>query len=118
MDEPDVREVARDEIAQLDSGTTIGDKLILSRRHAVAILTGGATLAGVLGYGSGEAAAQTAAGQIGTSSEPIDAFLASVNGEGVVTDGDGTDRRVWVIANGASDPSGAAAEDIIFEEEA
>jgi len=35
----------------------------------------------------------------------------------VVTDGDGTDREIWVISNGASDPAGADAEDIIFEEE-
>lgn len=34
-----------------------------------------------------------------------------------VTDGDGTKRDIWVIANGASDPSGADPEDIIFEEE-
>jgi hypothetical protein len=36
----------------------------------------------------------------------------------VVSDGDGVDRQIWVIANGASDPAGADAEDIIFEEEA
>lgn len=35
-----------------------------------------------------------------------------------VTDGDGTDRSIWVIANGDSDPSGADPEDIIFEKSA
>lgn len=35
-----------------------------------------------------------------------------------VADGDGTERRIWVIPNGASDPAGANAEDIIFEEQA
>lgn len=33
-----------------------------------------------------------------------------------ISDGDGTERQIWVIANGASDPSGADPEDIIFEE--
>ena len=35
-----------------------------------------------------------------------------------VSDGDGTERQIWVIANGASDPAGADPEDIIFEESA
>lgn len=34
-----------------------------------------------------------------------------------VSDGDGTTREIWVIASGASDPAGAGADDIIFEEE-
>lgn len=32
-----------------------------------------------------------------------------------VSDGDGTTRQVWVIANGAAIPPGAASDDIIFE---
>lgn len=35
-----------------------------------------------------------------------------------IADGDGVSRDYWVIANGASDPSGAANNDLIFEEEA
>lgn len=42
----------------------------------------------------------------------------SAHTEAFVSDGDGTERQIWVIANGASDPSGAAPDDIIFEEEA
>jgi len=42
----------------------------------------------------------------------------SLNNGGPISDGDGTERQIWVIANGASDPSGADPEDIIFEEEA
>lgn len=34
-----------------------------------------------------------------------------------LTDGDGTDRNVWVISNGASDPADASPEDIIFEKQ-
>jgi hypothetical protein len=63
-----------------------------------------------------EAEAQ-AAGQVGTESSPVDVEANLINGGGPVTDGDGTERNIWVIANGASDPSGASAEDIIFEEE-
>jgi len=49
---------------------------------------------------------------------------ASADGDGTVTinaelsEGDGTSRQVWLISNGASDPAGANAEDLIFEEEA
>lgn len=35
-----------------------------------------------------------------------------------IPDGDGVARTVWVIANGAADPAGAGADDIIFEEQA
>lgn len=38
--------------------------------------------------------------------------------EEFVSDGDGTTRQIWVIENGASDPTGAGADDIIFEKEA
>jgi len=44
--------------------------------------------------------------------------LASLNGGGPVSDGDGTKRQIWVVSNGASDPAGAGPEDIIFEEQA
>lgn len=56
--------------------------------------------------------------------EPINAQFGrdwvfdSINGGGPVSDGDGTERQIWVIANGASDPAGAGADDLIFEEEA
>lgn len=34
-----------------------------------------------------------------------------------ITDGDGVDREIWVVAAGGSDPAGADPEDIIFEEQ-
>jgi hypothetical protein len=40
----------------------------------------------------------------------------NLNPVAAVTDGDGTKREIWVIANGASDPAGADPEDIILEE--
>lgn len=55
--------------------------------------------------------------------EPVNAqgrnwVFSEINGGGPVSDGDGTERQFWVIANGASDPTGADPEDIILEEEA
>ncbi len=41
----------------------------------------------------------------------------TLNGGGPVSEGDGIERQIYVIANGASDPAGADPEDIIFEEE-
>jgi len=49
--------------------------------------------------------------------ESASVSTGSLNGGGPVSDGDGTERQIWVIANGASDPAEAAPEDIIFEEE-
>lgn len=55
--------------------------------------------------------------EIDASDDGDGSITASVAAE-VVSDGDGTDREIWVIANGASDPAGAGPDDIIFEEEA
>jgi len=115
--ETDESELAQRVVDELDPGSIVEDKVILSRRQVVGLATGTLSVGALAGFGSGEAQAQSAGGQIGTPSSPEDAYLASVNDEGVVTDGDGTDRRVWVIASGASDPAGASAEDLIFEEE-
>jgi len=68
-----------------------------------------------LASASGSAAGQ-AAGQVGTSTEPIDVFAESINDGGPVTDGDDTERQIFIIANGASDPAAADPEDLIFEE--
>lgn len=37
--------------------------------------------------------------------------------EAFVFDGDGVERRIWVIAAGAADPADATADDLIFEEQ-
>lgn len=56
--------------------------------------------------------------------EPVNAGFGrnwvfdQINGGGPISDGDSTERQIWVIANGASDPAGADANDIIFEEQA
>jgi len=94
---------------------------------------GGATLA-ALAFGSAATGSAAAAGfndsdpTIGGPSNRYDMYfdaldantanIDSLNNGGPVSDGDGTERQIWVIANGASDPAGADPEDIIFEEEA
>lgn len=72
----DIDALARDVAGALEPGTVIDDKLILSRQQAVAILTGGATLAGVLGLAAGDASAQSG-GQLGTADAPLDAELGN-----------------------------------------
>jgi len=55
---------------------------------------------------------------IGSPDQPVSAVHTdSLNNGGPISDGDGTERQIWIIANGASDPAGADPEDIIFEEE-
>ena len=72
----DIEELTAAVADRLDPGTVIGDRVILSKAQAVAIMTGGATLAGVLGLSAGSASAQSG-GQLGSASEPIDAELGN-----------------------------------------
>lgn len=115
--------LAKDLAAELDPGR-YGDRFVLSRRQLLTIAGGAGGVAALVSLGVEPAAAQSAAGQVGTSSEPVDVEAYDVtvanllNGGGPISDGDGTERQIWVIANGASDPTGADPEDIIFEREA
>lgn len=119
----DVSELAQQVVAELDPGTTIGSKVILSRRQFAAITGGTLSLGALATYGADEAQAQ-AVGSVGTDTDRVDVFAYdldvanSLNGGGPLSDGDGTERQLWVIANGAGDPSGADPEDIILEETA
>lgn len=42
---------------------------------------------------------------------------SQLNSAGPITDGDGVERHIWVIAAGAADPAGAGPDDLIFEEQ-
>jgi hypothetical protein len=115
-DDPDTDQVVSQVIAELDPDpvTLAGDSIVINRRWFLSAL-GASTVAGAfVKMGIDEASAQSAAGAVGTQSEPLEMWAAAGN---VLHDGDDVERRVWVIANGASDPSGASAEDLIFEEE-
>lgn len=112
---------------------------LLPDRRDVLKAGGGAAVGGLAAFGlSGGASGQDgAAGSQGTEDEPNDVWawnldvaneLVDASGEThggeiadtddiTITDGDDTERQIWVIANGASDPSGADDADLIFEEE-
>jgi hypothetical protein len=123
LSDADRKALASDVAEELDTGR-YGDRFVLSRRQLLSIAGGSAGVAGLTALGVDPATAQSAAGQVGTSSEPVDveAYDLTVanllNGGGPISDGDGTERQIWVIANGASDPAGADPEDLIAEEEA
>jgi len=104
-------------------------------------------IAGYLATGRASAA-DTSSGNVGSAGNSADVFLDQLRDPGgdevldvddtgtivsqrvfqfpsvdtdegtVVVDGDSTERRIWVIPNGASDPAGATADDLIFEENA
>ena len=59
-------------LEQLDPGTRIGDKFILSKRQLLAAAGGALSAGALVSMGIDEAEAQSAAGQVGTSSKPVD----------------------------------------------
>ena len=86
-------DLAQDVLDQLDPGTIIADRVILSKQQAAAIMGGGLTLAGVLGVSAGSASAESD-GVLGSDDEPIDATLgnfaseATADGYELTIDGD------------------------------
>ena len=92
-DGSDPDDLAQDVLDQLDPGTIIGDRVILSKQQAAAIMGGGLTLAGVLGVTAGSASAESG-GVLGDDDEPIDATLgnfaseATADGYELTIDGD------------------------------
>jgi len=75
-------------LEQLDPGTRIGDKFILSQRQLLKGAAGTLSSGALISMGIDETQAQQAAGQVGTSSEPNDVFAAG--GGNVELDGDVT----------------------------
>jgi len=72
----DTSELARAVIKELDTGTVIDDKIVVSRRGLTALMGAGLGAGALSMLGVEEATAQTAAGAVGTSSEPVDVFAA------------------------------------------
>ena len=93
-DDRDVSNLAREVLADLEPGTIIDDRVILSKQQAAAVMGGGVTLAGVLGATAGSASAQSGGGTLGSDEEPIDATLgnfaseATADGYEITIDGD------------------------------
>ena len=67
-------------LADLEPGRVIGDRVILSKRQAVAVMGGGVSLAAVLGATAGSASAESG-GVLGSEEEPIDASLGNFGSE-------------------------------------
>ena len=86
-----VSELARQVVDEIDPGTTIGDKVILSRRQLIAIAGGGLSMGALATFGVTEAEAQEAeaeesAGVLGTEDDLIDVFAGP--GGNVLREGD------------------------------
>jgi len=122
LTDDDLDQLASQLAGRLPTGR-YGGQFVLSRRQLLSLAGGSAGVAGLTALGVEPAAAQSAAGQVGTGSSPENVFAYDLNvanllnGGGPLSDGDGTERQVYVIGNGASDPAGADPVDIIFEEE-
>jgi len=94
----DTSELAREVIRELDPGTIVEDKLIISRRMAILVATGTISAGALLGYGTGTASADVV-GQVGTSADRVDVFagdvdLNTIDGNNVVSSGESTDYRI------------------------
>jgi len=82
--DPDVTELARQVINELDPGTVIDSKVILSRRQVIGLSTGALSLGALSGVGAGDAEAQSA-GAIGTDAERVDVFAQDLDVAGSFT---------------------------------
>jgi hypothetical protein len=87
--DPDVSDLARQVIAELDPGTVIDSKVILSRRQVIGLSTGALSLGALAGFGAGEAEAQSA-GAVGTDADPVDVQGFSVTAANELIDPSGT----------------------------
>jgi len=70
--DPDTSELARAVIKELDTGTVVDDKIVVSRRGLTALIGAGLGTGALSMLGVEKASAQTAAGQVGTASSPVD----------------------------------------------
>lgn len=96
--DPDTEALAEAVVAELDTGTVVDDKIVISRRMAILVATGTVSAGALLGYGTGSASADVV-GQVGTSSDRVDVFAGDVNlntidGKNVVSSGESTDYRI------------------------
>ena len=87
--DPDVSKLAREVISELDPGTVIDDRVILSRRQAIGLATGAISLGALGTLGVDEASAQ-AAGSVGTDTDRVDVFGYTVDAQNSIVDASGT----------------------------
>jgi hypothetical protein len=104
-------------LEQLEPGTRIGDKFILSKRQLLAAAGGALSAGALISMGIDEAEAQSAAGQVGTSSEPVDMFGYDVEATNTFTDPSGTSHSGELadasdVGSGASSTSTASGYEL------
>lgn len=97
-DDPDTEALAEAVVAELDTGTVVDDKIVISRRMAILVATGTVSAGALLGYGTGTASADVV-GQVGTSADRVDVVagdvdLQTIDGNNVVSSGESTDYRI------------------------
>ena len=88
-DQADVSELAQQVIRELDPGTVIDDKVLLSRRQVIALSAGTLSLGGLAGFGAGDASAQSVGG-VGSPSERVEVFGSTVDAGSDLVDASGT----------------------------
>jgi len=88
-DTTEYSETTRQVLEELDPGTVIEDRVILSRRQVVALSAGTLSLGALAGFGAGDAEAQ-AAGAVGTDTDPVDVQGYDVEAANSLIDASGT----------------------------
>jgi len=88
-DTTEYSETTRQVLDELDPGTVIEDRVILSRRQVVALSAGTLSLGALAGFGAGDAEAQ-AAGAVGTDTDPVDVQGYDVEAANSLIDASGT----------------------------
>ena len=109
---------------RIDELESMVRSMLPSRRDALKLGVAGVAGAAAMS-GSASANAGTDDGEVGTigdASDKVDMFaqdieVETINSDNILTSGDSTDRAIFVISSGASDPAAATNDDIIFEEE-
>jgi len=71
MHDDSISDRAQAVVDELPAGHVVGEKVILSKPQAAAVMFGGVSLAAVLGVGTGRASAQTDPAKLGSESNPI-----------------------------------------------
>lgn len=78
LSDDDLDQLAQQLAGRLPSGTH-GDRVVLSRRQFALAASGVLSAGALMALGVDEASAQAAAGQVGTSSDPVDAFAYTLD---------------------------------------
>jgi hypothetical protein len=120
MSDVDTETLAEQVVEELEPGTRIGDKFVLSKRQLLAAAGGTLSVGALMSMGIEEAEAQSAAGQVGTSSDPLNVVGHDVEATNTFTDPSGTSHSGELadasdIASGASSTSTASGYEVTID---